>query len=191
MGQRDPSLQPNKPGWQKKSLPNGVGGFDENHHPSKLLASDLQKQEATLVRHQENQILTKLVLINGFATGLAGPLMSYWFLRRFGVGAESIAPVMAATFGITGLLSLYTGGLTERIGIVSSVVWERGIAGRISWDREWGMSMMSGSKPSINSWWKWTGLMSIMRPLLSQLPIDRMCLIRRYFDLGVSTARSW
>lgn len=105
-----------------------LGGADEKQRLPKSFESDLQKQEDVNIKHQENQILTKLVLINGFngvAIGLTGPLMSYWFLKRFGVGAEAIAPVMAATFLITGLLSLYTGGLTERIGIIASVVSER------------------------------------------------------------------
>lgn len=101
--------------------------YERPRHPQAFTSSQ-QKQQAVTIRRQENQILTKLVFINGFnglAVGLTGPLMSYWFLRRFGVGAESIAPVMAATFIITGLMSLVTGKLTERIGLVSSVVWER------------------------------------------------------------------
>ena len=80
------------------------------------------------VRRQENLILIKLVLINsinGLAIGLTGPLISYWFALRFGVGPGAIAPVMAATFIITGVFSLLTGWLTRRIGIVTSVVWER------------------------------------------------------------------
>jgi MFS family permease len=105
-----------------------LGGAEEKTRPPKTFQNEMQKREDIKIRHQENQILTKLVLINGFngvAIGLTGPLMSYWFLQRFGVGAESIAPVMAATFIITGFFSIYTGELTERIGIISSVVSER------------------------------------------------------------------
>lgn len=95
-------------------------------------AADVQEQqhEAT-VRHQENRILGKLVVINSFnglAIGLTSPLMSYWFALRFDVGPEAIGTVMAVTFLVTGLLAVFTGRLTERIGIVSSVVWERLIA---------------------------------------------------------------
>jgi MFS family permease len=105
-----------------------LGGAQERRRTPKLLENDLEKLQDDTIRRQENQVLTKMVLINGFngvAIGLTGPLMSYWFLQRFGVGAESIAPVMAAAFIATGFLSIYTGGLTERIGIISSVVWER------------------------------------------------------------------
>jgi MFS family permease len=88
-----------------------------------------RKQEVEArIRRQENLILTKLVLINSFnglAIGLTGPLISYWFALRFGVGPSAIAPVMGATFVITGVFSLLTGWLTGRVGIVTSVVWER------------------------------------------------------------------
>jgi MFS family permease len=80
------------------------------------------------VRRQENQILEKLVLVNvfnGVAIGLTGPLISYWFALRFHVGPAAIAPVMAATFILTGASSLLTGRLSERIGIVQSVIWAR------------------------------------------------------------------
>lgn len=92
-------------------------------------AADPQAQErAAQIRRQENQILGKLVLINAFngvAIGLTGPLISYWFALRFHVGPAAIAPVMAATFVLTGASSLLTGRLTERIGIVQSVIWAR------------------------------------------------------------------
>lgn len=77
---------------------------------------------------KENRILAKLVFINGFnglAIGLTGPLMAYWFAVRFHVGPGAIGPVMAATFAITGVASLLTGKLTERIGVVRSVVGAR------------------------------------------------------------------
>ena len=105
-----------------------LGGANENKPAAKPVENALEKQLDKTITHQENQILTKMVsinLFNGLAIGLTGPLISYWFLVRFGVGAESIAPVMAATFIITGILSVFTGGLTERIGIISSVLTER------------------------------------------------------------------
>jgi len=97
------------------------------HGPKHIL--DLQGQEGERrIRRLENRILMKLVFINSFnglAIGLTGPLISYWFALRFQVGPLAIAPVMAATFVITGVASLLTGWLTERIGIVQSVIWER------------------------------------------------------------------
>ena len=62
---------------------------------------------------------------NGVAIGLTSPLIAYWFMLRFHVGPAAIAPVMAATFLITGISSLLTGKLTRRLGIVRSVVWTR------------------------------------------------------------------
>ncbi|MDR3651993.1 MAG: MFS transporter [Paludibacter sp.] len=79
-------------------------------------------------RKQENKMLTGLVILNSFngmAIGLTGPLISYWFAIRFGVGPSSIAPMMAATFFITGVSALLTGKVSERVGIVKSVVWTR------------------------------------------------------------------
>ena len=86
-----------------------------------------QQREAQ-IRGQENRLLVRLVLINAFnglAIGLTGPLISYWFALRFHIGPAAIAPLMAATFVITGVSSLFTGWLTGRFGIVQSVVWER------------------------------------------------------------------
>ncbi|EQD81149.1 major facilitator superfamily transporter, partial [mine drainage metagenome] len=81
-------------------------------------------------RRSENRSLRKLVVlnsVNGFAVGLIGPLMSYWFSVRFGIGPASIAPVMALAFAVTGVASLLTGRLTERIGLVKSVVGMRSV----------------------------------------------------------------
>ncbi len=77
---------------------------------------------------QENKMLTGLIILNSFnglAIGFTGPLISYWFAIKFGVGPALIAPVMAVTFFITGISSLITGKISEKIGIVQSVVWAR------------------------------------------------------------------
>jgi MFS family permease len=76
-------------------------------------------------RRRENRHLGRLVALNalnGFAIGLIGPLMPYWFHLRFGVGPSAIAPAMAVVFAITAVASLLTARLTERIGLVNSVV---------------------------------------------------------------------
>jgi MFS family permease len=80
------------------------------------------------LRRRENKSLAALVFLNSFnglAVGFTGPLISYWFAVRFHVGPASIAPIMAATFFITGISSVLTGRLSEKIGIVKSVVWAR------------------------------------------------------------------
>jgi MFS family permease len=100
----------------------------EAYRGPKRVQDPQAQQRAAQVRHQENLILEKLVLVNvfnGVAIGLTGPLISYWFALRFQVGPAAIAPVMAATFILTGASSLLTGRLTERIGIVRSVIWVR------------------------------------------------------------------
>jgi predicted MFS family arabinose efflux permease len=102
----------------------------ENYHGSPKAETAQAKRSERQVRNQENHILLKLVSINAFngiAVGLTGPLISYWFLLRYGVGPASIAPVMAVTFLVTGISSLLTGRLTQKIGIIRSVVWGRSV----------------------------------------------------------------
>jgi MFS family permease len=86
--------------------------------------SEVEKQ----IRRKENKMLTGLGFLNSFnalAVGFTGPLISYWFAIKFGVGPAIIAPMMAATFFITGISSVLTGRVSERIGIVKSVVRAR------------------------------------------------------------------
>lgn len=61
----------------------------------------------------------------GMAIGLTGPLISYWFAMRFHIGPSVIGPVMAATFSATALSAIITARLTQRVGLVRSVVWGR------------------------------------------------------------------
>lgn len=87
-----------------------------------------EEAEAAKQRVQENGLLLRLMSINalsGLAIGLIGPMLSYWFLRRFGVGPAAIAPVMALAFAVTGLASLVSGRLTRHLGVVGVVVWLR------------------------------------------------------------------
>lgn len=71
--------------------------------------------------------LSRLNALNGLSMGLTGPLISYWFALKFGAGPDEIAPVMAATFALTGAMALYTGRLAVRHGLSRAVVWSRGI----------------------------------------------------------------
>ncbi len=82
-------------------------------------------KRARVRRRRENRHLARLVAlnaVNGFAIGLIGPLMPYWFHLRFGVGPAAIAPAMAVVFAITAVASLLAGRLSARIGLVNSVV---------------------------------------------------------------------
>ena len=71
--------------------------------------------------------LGRLNVLNGLSMGLVGPLISYWFALRFGVGPDSIGLVMAGTFALTGIMAFYTGHLAVRHGLSRAVVWSRGI----------------------------------------------------------------
>lgn len=78
----------------------------------------------------ENHLLLRLGrlnLLNGLSMGLIGPLISYWFALRFGVGPDSIGAVLAGTFVLTGVMALYMGRMAVRHGLSRAVVWSRGI----------------------------------------------------------------
>jgi MFS family permease len=82
------------------------------------------------VHRWENHLLWRLVrlnALNGFSMGLTGPLVSYWFALKFHTGPEQIAPVMAATFALAAVMSLYAGHMAVRHGLSRAVVWSRGI----------------------------------------------------------------
>ncbi len=84
--------------------------------------------EPAAARARENRFLRRLVGLNGLngmAVGLTGPLISYWFAVRFGVGPRVIGPVMAATFAVTAVSAYAAAHLTRRAGLVRAVVWGR------------------------------------------------------------------
>ena len=62
---------------------------------------------------------------NGIAIGMTSPLIAYWFAAKFHAGPSLIGPVLSITFILTGLSSLFTGTLTKRIGLISSIVSAR------------------------------------------------------------------
>ncbi|HHW10281.1 MAG TPA: MFS transporter [Firmicutes bacterium] len=84
-----------------------------------------RQRNVDAVTREENILMLKMAMVNalnGIAVGLTSPLLSYWFSLRFGVGADALGPVFALTFFITGLTTLFTGRLSQRIGIVRAVV---------------------------------------------------------------------
>lgn len=92
------------------------------NRPDKVLKRDKTEME---IRHKENKMLTGLVILNSFngvAIGLTSPLISYWFFLKFGEGPAAIAPMMGLTFILTGVFSVYNGKISEKTGIVKSVV---------------------------------------------------------------------
>ncbi|HEX4025809.1 MAG TPA: MFS transporter [Steroidobacteraceae bacterium] len=76
----------------------------------------------------ENRQLRRLAATNaanGLGIGIVGPLIAYWFARRFGQGPGLIGPVLAAGFLLGAVGSGLGGRLSVRIGPVRSVVWMR------------------------------------------------------------------
>lgn len=89
------------------------------------------RDEATLRVHKaENRLLAKLVLanaINGFAIGLVGPLIAYWFAIKFHRGLLEIGPGLAVAFLISAIGAIVAGELARRHGIMTTVIWMRGL----------------------------------------------------------------
>jgi len=85
----------------------------------------LTPEEDLALRRQENALMLKLCginALNGVAIGLTSPLMAYWFFLKFGTGPGALGPVFAITYFATAFASIATGRVSERIGIVRSVV---------------------------------------------------------------------
>lgn len=82
------------------------------------------------IRRHENRQLRRLALanaVNGLAIGIIGPLMAFWFLRRYGYGLAAIGPALALSFVFAAAGSVIGGRLSARIGAVRAVLWMRGI----------------------------------------------------------------
>lgn len=83
------------------------------------------------ISRQENLVVMKLAsinMINGFAIGLTGPMMSYWFAAKFGASGTLIGSSLALTFFATGVTSILQASLSKRHGTIRSVVWIRVLA---------------------------------------------------------------
>ncbi len=77
------------------------------------------------VTRSENRQLRQLALsnaVNGLAIGIIGPLMAYWFARRFGQSQEMIGQALAASFILAAAGSVMSGRLSQRVGAVRSVI---------------------------------------------------------------------
>lgn len=84
--------------------------------------------ESAHLTQRENRFLARLMAINalnGAGIGLIGPLMAYWFAIRFGKGPHEIAPVMAAGLFLTAISSLLMTRLSQRVGVLKSVIGMR------------------------------------------------------------------
>ena len=59
--------------------------------------------------------------VNGFAIGMFGPFVAYWFYRRFGVGAGEVGVLFAVINFVTAFSSLSAAGLAHRYGLVRTM----------------------------------------------------------------------
>ena len=60
-------------------------------------------------------------LVNGAGIGMVGPFITYWFYRRFGVGAGEIGTLFAVINAATMASTLSAAGLARRWGLVRTV----------------------------------------------------------------------
>ncbi len=84
-------------------------------------------------RRRENRHLAILSFansLNGFGIGMVGPLMAYWFARRYGHDLASIGPAMALSFVLGAAGSIVAGRLAVRHGVVGAV-WRMRLTGLI------------------------------------------------------------
>jgi hypothetical protein len=65
---------------------------------------------------------------NGLAIGMLGPIVVYWFYRRFGVNAAQLAGVFFVMNVVTAVPYLMAGRLALWLGSVRAVVATRGIS---------------------------------------------------------------
>jgi MFS family permease len=94
---------------------------DQHAELSEPIAAPVEQ----VVRQTENRNLRKLGLVNllqGAGIGLAGPLVSYWFAIRFGIGPRHIAPLMAAGFLLAAASSQLTAPFTRKYGLMPVIV---------------------------------------------------------------------
>ncbi len=98
--------------WARESVPAG-------------LAPARDARVEAHIKREENRRISKLALtnaINGLAIGIVGPLIAYWFLRRYAEGPAAIGPALAASFMLGALGAMLANGLSRRFGSVRSVI---------------------------------------------------------------------
>ena len=107
-----------------------LAGAPEQHVAPRILAASRTTRGNVEARRFENHILLRLFqlnTLNGLSIGLTSTLIAYWFALRYHIGPGEIAPLMALTFLLAGVSAIVTGRITVRHGLVSSVIWSRGI----------------------------------------------------------------
>ena len=107
-----------------------IGFADEARTPRPSPPASAASHVAAHITREENRQLRRLAManvINGLAIGIIGPLIAYWFARRFAEGPAMVGPAMAVMFVLGALGSVLNGKLSARLGAVRSVLWMRAI----------------------------------------------------------------
>ena len=115
--------------------------INENRALELELADELAREQQQRERPREGLVLGlspaswRLVLrfmitnaTNGLAIGMLGPIVVYWFYRRFGVSSAQLAGVFFAMNLVTAIPYLMAGRLALWMGSVRSVVATRAVS---------------------------------------------------------------
>ncbi len=87
-------------------------------------APGAEVDDESALRRRENTALVLLTLVNSvnsLGIGIFSPLLPLWFAVRFGAGPAAIGPIYGLAFVLTGVSSIATGELADRVGLVASV----------------------------------------------------------------------
>ncbi|MCY0879149.1 MAG: MFS transporter [Firmicutes bacterium] len=111
--------------------------------------------------------------LNGLGFGFLGPLLTYWFYRRFGVGSAEIGVLYTMINLAAALPYLGSSVLAKRLGAVKTVTVTRGL----------GLLVMLGMvvAPSF----AWAGFFYLLRMMFNSLGMPA----RQSFVMGVSESR--
>ena len=105
-----------------------IFAIEEAPRPPESPKTAAQRHDESHVTQRENRalfLLTLVNMVNALGVGLVAPLLPYWFNLKFGVGPTAIGPVYAVTFFLTGISSLVIGRMSERVGLIRSIVLPR------------------------------------------------------------------
>lgn len=86
------------------------------------------------------QLLTRLGLtnaLNGFGVGFLGPILVYWFYRRYEAGPAEVGALYVAANALSALPYLGTVRLVARLGAVRAVVVSRALSAAILLSMAW------------------------------------------------------
>ncbi|MCY0898751.1 MAG: MFS transporter [Firmicutes bacterium] len=111
--------------------------------------------------------------LNGLGFGFLGPLLTYWFYRRFGVGSAEIGLLYTFINLAAAFPYLWSSHLAKRLGAVKTVTVTRGL-GLL-------MMLLMVFMPSFT----WAGLFYLLRMVFNSLGMPA----RQSFVMGVSESR--